>query len=142
MDVEEKRAFEEDEEFIKSVGGEDGYTHVFPWLILCGVKDLPLIFERESVTHHLNCASELLKGLEKVVPSHVTFKNLPISYKCRHPLEQLPQFKEASQFIAQCQLSNGVCVVNCARGHSRSASVVLFFCLEVRAVNDSMIVEN
>ena len=77
----------------------------------------------QGYTHHLNVALELL------VPqsTKIKFLSLDVHYKVRDTLSQRETFEKAADFIDSCRKANGKCLVNCARGRSRSVAVVLYY---------------
>lgn len=87
-------------------------------------------FQEIAATHHLNCAVEF----GSVSLGKPTLKTLLVElrYRCQHPEEQFGSFERGASFVQECIQQEGVCVVSCARGRSRSVAMVLFFLMAHR----------
>ncbi len=72
----------------------------------------------EKFAFHVNCAPEL-----GFAPS-LNRESVHIKYKVTDPLEQLENFDAVALKIHKHRNAGGVCLVNCARGRSRSVAVV------------------
>ena len=98
------------------------------------------------VTHVLNCAGNLHKAfgprqdeaLGRALDSGIQVMTLPWRDHCFTDIQ--PILPTALRFVAQARRSGGACLVHCAAGRSRSATVVVAYDMLMRgcSVSDSV----
>ena len=81
-----------------------------------------------GITHILVCAQELPRAFAS--DSSLVYQQLPLA---DNPGQVIP-LDEALAFIDSCAAANGRCLVHCAAGGSRSASVVIAWVMRARRV--------
>ncbi|RNA25119.1 dual specificity phosphatase 19-like [Brachionus plicatilis] len=114
------------EEYLRING--DAATQIIPnFLYLGGHNSIKNVAEltKYGITHVLNMAQELSLNNHEYLDKKI--KILQISAKDAEMYNIRPDFDLAFMFIDDCLRSGGKIVVNCARGISRSATIVIAY---------------
>lgn len=111
-------------EYIRNNG--DAATLIIPSFLFLGghhsVKDADQL-AKQGITHVLNMAQELNLDVHKLAANNI--RVLSISAKDTRDYNIRSDFDTAFQFIDDCLKKKGKIIINCARGISRSATIVL-----------------
>jgi hypothetical protein len=107
-------------------GSREEVSEVLPFLILTGKGFATQHGDKLAsfgITHHCNAAKELT-----IIPRpKIAYMMVDLAYIVKDPLEQVDKLEKAAKFIEECKAKEGICLVNCARGRSRSVAVVLYY---------------
>lgn len=88
-----------------------------------------------QVTHVLNCAREL----PNCFPEVLTY--LKLNFLDNNEQDILSHFEDAFEFLDGCYEDNGVCLVHCQQGKSRSASIVAAYLIARRGLSFNVAIE-
>lgn len=91
--------------------------------------------EYMQVTHVLNCAREL----PNCFPETLTY--LKLNFLDNNEQNILSRFEDAFEFLDGCYEENGICLVHCQQGKSRSASIVAAYLIARRGLSFNVAIE-
>ena len=99
---------------------------VKPFLYLGGIKSInSQTLEKLGITHILNVAKEVELNVVKLKNKNIKILEIPAidtnSYNIRE------DFERAFRFIESARMSQGKIIVHCARGISRSATIIMAY---------------
>ena len=108
-------------------GGDTASLIVHPYLYLGGHQSVndPNELKAQGVTHVLNMARELKLDADELAKRNI--KLLHISARDGKTYNMRNDFEKAFQFIDDALRSKGKIIINCARGISRSATIVIAY---------------
>jgi len=127
---------------------DDTFTHRLGTVYIGSVKAFwnTAWLKSNHVTHVLNCAGKLDKAfgprqqeaMERAVHAGMKVMTLPWRDHCFMDIQ--PLLPTALRFISQARRTGGGCLVHCAAGRSRSATVVIAYDMLLRgcSVSDSV----
>jgi len=91
--------------------------------------------EHMQVTHVLNCAREL----PNCFPEVLTY--LKLNFLDNNEQDIMSYFEDAFEFLDGCWEDNGVCLVHCQQGKSRSVSIVAAYLIARRGLSFNVAIE-
>ena len=108
-------------------GGDAASLIVHPYLFLGGHRSVcdPNELKAQGVTHVLNMARELKLDAEELAKKNI--KLMHISARDGKTYNMRNDFEKAFQFIDDALRTKGKIIINCARGISRSATIVIAY---------------
>lgn len=108
-------------------GGDAASLIIHPYLYLGGHQSVndPNELKSQGITHVLNMARELKLDAEELAKRNI--KLMHISARDGKTYNMRNDFEKAFQFIDDALRTKGKIIINCARGISRSATIVIAY---------------